>query len=177
MNVNFENIQAHIGGLYRAIIQDRDWPNSFGAIIAVGGGGFIPGRMLRAYFPNAKLIGVSVERYVSVDSFSTVFDVPRIIQWISPKSEAADLIRNTNVLVVDECFDEGKTLNFVTQKLLHDRLVQKHMVFSAVIHKKRREGQVEPAIPLIYAEETDNVWITYPWDIRAPGWSSARDTA
>ena len=136
----------------------RDFP-SLATIVAIGGGGFVPARLMRSHL-KLKIIAVSLERYL--EDGSGILDVPNVLQWIYPNTPEAEQLKQGPVLIIDECYDKGNTLNFVADKLVKDGLVQKSNVFCAVIHKKDNvPGQMSCKYPLLWStdcrQRLDNV--------------------
>ena len=71
-------------------------------IIAIGGGGFIPARMLRSYL-ECHILAISVELYD--DSTNAAGKSVNIKQWFDPNSGTGELVKNGRVLIVDEIDD------------------------------------------------------------------------
>ena len=164
LQVTFDTIQSQVSKLSNKI--KREWASQkFSTIVAIGGGGYIPARMLRTYMKSTKLVSVSVERYICEDEFSTIRETPTILQWVDQRAFAQ--LKKGGVLIVDECYDKGITLNFVANKLVSDGLVDPTSVYCAVIHKKKRPDQLPFSFPTLWAKEEENVWITYPWDVES----------
>ena len=135
-------------------------------IVAIGGGGFFPARLMRSHL-KLKIIAVSLERYL--EDGSGILDTPNVLQWVYPNTPEAEQLKQGPILIIDECYDKGNTLNFVADKLVKDGFVQKSNVFCAVIHKKENvPGQMICKYPLLWDTIVDNVWITYPWDSLGP---------
>lgn len=76
-------------------------------IIAIGGGGFIPARMLRTEL-QIPILAISLELYN--DSTNTARSTVKKIQWFDEHSEVGSKVRNQKVLIVDEVDDTRKTL-------------------------------------------------------------------
>ena len=68
-------------------------------IVAIGGGGFIPARMLRAHFENVPIIAVSMEAYD--DTTNTIRDSIKIHQWFDPLKGHGTKIHGGRVVIVD----------------------------------------------------------------------------
>lgn len=69
----------------------------YDAMIAIGGGGFIPARMLRCFL-EIPIYAVTTAYYDS-DNEGQVTEEVKKVQWLDPVPEA---LRGKNVLVVDE---------------------------------------------------------------------------
>lgn len=85
----------HVIKQLAAKIQAADTP--YDAMIAIGGGGFIPARILRCFL-DIPIYAVTTAYYDSDNEGQTTESV-RKIQWIDPLPSE---LRGKNVLVVDE---------------------------------------------------------------------------
>ncbi|KAK6518470.1 hypoxanthine-guanine phosphoribosyltransferase [Arthrobotrys conoides] len=128
-------------------------------IIAIGGGGYIPARILRSFLkqPNGKNIS---------------------IQAIGLSlSEAINHLIGKNILIVDEVDDTRTTLQYAVQELEKDVQEQSRKLgrsektnFSIfVLHNKDKEkrGTLPEEIVnsgYIAARTTKDVWLCYPWE-------------
>ena len=128
-------------------------------IIAIGGGGFIPARMIRTYL-NCPIIAISIGVYD--DNTNYVGESINIKQWFDPNTGTGKLVQNGNILIVDEIDDTRKTLHYVVNE------VQKHCpkkIGVAVLHNKIKKKQAI-SIPNTYisGKDIDDCWVVYPWD-------------
>jgi len=123
-------------------------------ILAIGGGGFIPARILRTFI-DVPILATTISFYDG-DS-QTPNDTPNIIQSID-----TDCICGKNVLIVDEVDDTRKTL-----KALLDTLPSTANYGIFVVHNKEKEkvAVIPDNIPYFACETTSDVWIEYPWDV------------
>ena len=106
--------------------------SSFSAdiIVAIGGGGFIPARILRTFIPRP-LVAVSISRYAVGEK---PLEKPIRLQWIDGIEK---LINGSRVLLVDEVDDEGTTLADVADGMLQAGAVE---VATFVLHYKRKKS-------------------------------------
>lgn len=128
-------------------------------IIGIGGGGFIPARMIRTYF-NCPILAISVELYD--DTTNTAGKSVNIKQWFDPNSGTGKLVKNGRVLIVDEIDDTRKTLHYVVNE------IQKYSPKKtgiAVIHNKIKKKQ-PISVPNTYisGKDIDDCWVVYPWE-------------
>ena len=129
-------------------------------IIAIGGGGFIPARILRTAIKKP-ILAVSVELYD--DNTNTTKDCVNIKQWFDDSYGTGQLVKNGKVLIVDEIDDTRKTLECVVNK------VQEHQPSSiavAVIHNKVKvkNGVLPQSTTYICGSDIGDEWVVYPWD-------------
>lgn len=121
-------------------------------IIAVGGGGYIPARILRSFI-KVPLIGISLNFY---NDLNQITDEPKILQWI-----CEDDIKNKNVLIVDEIDDSRKTLDYIVTNF---KQYNPNNISIAVIHSKLKE-KVRNNFPIDFIGQIiPDLWVVYPWD-------------
>jgi hypoxanthine phosphoribosyltransferase len=133
-------------------------------IVAIGGGGFIPARILRTLVP-APILAVSVELYAGQREAGEEVSVK---QWFDAGSGTGALLAGGRVLVVDDVNDTGTTLEYVTSRLLRENAPAAVAAF--VVHDKAKSKIAdvpEDVRPYVVGQHTPNVWIRYPWDALA----------
>lgn len=130
----------------------------YDAMIAIGGGGFIPARMLRTFL-DIPIYAVTTAYYFSETEGKTA-DTVQKIQWLDP---IPDNLIGKNVLVVDEVDDSRSTMQFVLEELQKDNFQQ---IGVAVIHNKIKPkvGTIPEGIAYFCGLELEDWWINYPWD-------------
>lgn len=155
-------------------------------IIAIGGGGFIPARMLRTFLkepgqPNIRIMAIILSLYEDVTTIGSQVEQTgtQVIrtQWIDYKQSKIDLV-NKNVLIIDEVDDTRTTLHYAVSELKKDVVEQaaakgadphstKFGIF--VLHDKLKTKKAE--LPeeimkdLYFAARTvPDSWIAYPWE-------------
>ena len=128
-------------------------------IIAIGGGGFIAGRIVRTFL-KVPLLSVTVKLYNDVTS-DTNSSEPTILQWLDEKN--ISWIKGKRVLIVDEIDDTRVTMGFVCQKMVEHGV---SAIGTFVIHNKLRpkHGVLPNGAVHMSCEEVANVWIVYPWE-------------
>ncbi|KAJ5532143.1 uncharacterized protein N7503_002714 [Penicillium pulvis] len=157
-------------------------------MIAIGGGGYVPARILRSFLkgpgdPNIPIQAIGLSLYEDLGR-GDAEEVPGTkvtrTQWLDLSSlEMANLI-GKNILIVDEVDDTRTTLEYAVRELEKDvQIAQKQLGregektnFSIfVLHNKNKEKKgVLPADMMESryhaAVTTDDVWICYPWEAR-----------
>ncbi len=130
----------------------------YDAMIAIGGGGFIPARILRCFL-DIPIYAVTTAYYDSEDEGKTTDEVKKI-QWLDPIPES---LRGKNVLVVDEVDDSRVTLEFVLNELVKEDF---DTIGIAVLHEKikAKVGKLPPQMPYFSGITVEDWWINYPWD-------------
>jgi hypoxanthine phosphoribosyltransferase len=135
--------------------------------VAIGGGGFIPARMLRTEV-KVPIIAISLELYD--DATKTANDKVLRKQWFdeTPGTFGA-LVRGRRVLIVDEVDDTRTTLQFAVEELR--RTNAPAAVGVLVVHNKLKpkKGVLPDDVTYIAGEDVANAWNCYPWDARAYG--------
>ncbi|ODQ81594.1 hypothetical protein BABINDRAFT_170334 [Babjeviella inositovora NRRL Y-12698] len=155
-------------------------------IIAIGGGGFIPARMLRSFLkeegkPTTRIYAIILSLYEDLNSVGTQtetvgVDVVRT-QWIDYAQAGLDLV-NKRVLIVDEVDDTRTTLHYAVSELKKD-VVEQAKKQSAdpsntefgifVLHDKiktKKAGLPKDIMDSRYfaARTVEDCWIAYPWE-------------
>lgn len=124
-------------------------------ILAIGGGGFIPARIMRSFI-DIPIISITVNFY---DKENNITTHPNVIQWIDNTN--IDL-RSKKILIVDEIDDTRKTLKYIISRLMQQNILNFGI---AVIHNKIKPKELEfDNIPYFCAEEIPDKWVVYPWD-------------
>lgn len=145
----------------------------YDAMIAVGGGGFIPARILRTYL-DIPIYAVTTAYYrKDAESSSAVLAEISKIQWLDPLPEG---LRGKNVLVVDEVDDSRVTLEYCLKELQKEAF---GTVGVAVLHEKikPKKGTLPEGIPYFSGLVTEDSWINYPWDAEDIGAYNAQAAA
>lgn len=130
----------------------------YDAMIAIGGGGFIPARILRCFL-NIPIYAITTAYYDS-EYEGKVTDGVKKIQWLDPLPAN---LKGKNVLVVDEVDDSRVTMEFVLGELSKEDL---GVIGVAVLHekKKAKKGKLPEGIPYYSGITVEDWWINYPWD-------------
>ncbi|QMT31664.1 phosphoribosyltransferase [Alysiella filiformis] len=132
----------------------------FHAMIAIGGGGFIPARMLRSFL-EIPIYTVSTAYYLDESGSGETANEIKKVQWLDP---IPDTILGKNILVVDEVDDSRVTAEFVLNEL--QKTQQFNEMGFAVIHNKLKEkrGIIPQNVHYFAGIEVEDWWINYPWD-------------
>lgn len=128
----------------------------FDVMLAIGGGGFIPARILRSFL-NIPVYTVTLA-YYDVDDQPT--ECPQKIQWLDSLST---YLQGKRVLVVDEVDDSRVTLEYCLNALQAEGI---HQLGVAVLHEKikPKKGQLPAGLPYFSGLIVEDWWINYPWD-------------
>lgn len=156
-------------------------------IIAIGGGGFIPARMLRTFLkepgqPNIRIMAIILSLYEDVGTVGTQVEqlgtqVVRT-QWIDYQQSKVDLV-NKNILIIDEVDDTRTTLHYAVSELKKDVAEQakaqgadpsstKFGIF--VLHDKDKPKKADLPDEIMKtgnyfaARTVPDYWIAYPWE-------------
>ncbi|KAH3669263.1 hypothetical protein OGAPHI_001384 [Ogataea philodendri] len=155
-------------------------------IIAIGGGGFIPARILRTFLkqdgrPNLKIFAIVLSLYEDLNTVSTeeeqVGAEVKRIQWINYKESGIDLC-NKKVLIVDEVDDTRTTLHYALKELQKDAAEQAKEqglespntdFYIYVLHNKNKPKRAELPKEImdshyIAGGQFPDCWIAYPWE-------------
>ncbi len=131
----------------------------YDAMIAIGGGGFIPARMLRSFL-DIPIYAVSTAYYVDESGSGETNNDIQKVQWLNPIPEN---LLGKNVLVVDEVDDSRITADFVLKELQKESFSE---IGFAVIHNKlkAKRGVIPAGVHYFAGVEVEDWWIHYPWD-------------
>lgn len=155
-------------------------------IIAIGGGGYVPARILRSFLkkpgnPNIPIQAIGLSLYETLGT-ETPEEVPGTkvtrTQWLDLSSlEMANLI-GKNILIVDEVDDTRTTLEYAVRELQKDvdiateklgRTAEKTNFSIFVLHNKDKpkRGTLPEAVikdRYVAAVTLPDYWICYPWE-------------
>lgn len=121
-------------------------------ILAIGGGGLIPARIIRSIIDKPILV-VTVASY----NDDVMNEDVKIIQWIK------DNLVSKKILIVDEIDDTRRTLNFCVNKLRLANNANNIGIF--VVHNKMKKKCIEFSnLQYISGEDIEDKWVVYPWD-------------
>ncbi|KAJ1448893.1 phosphoribosyltransferase-like protein [Pelagophyceae sp. CCMP2097] len=136
-------------------------------IVAIGGGGFIPARMLRTQV-KVPIVAISLELYD--DATCTANTRVLLKQWFGEEPGTfGALVRGKRVLVVDEVDDTRATLQYAIEELRARNAPAAVAVL--VVHNKLKEkkGTLADDVVYIAGEDVPDNWNCYPWDAEAYG--------
>ena len=131
-------------------------------ILAVGGGGFIPARIMRTVL-NIPMYAIMLTSYSEDSGSGQIQQDIKVSQWINPEK-----IKNKRVLIVDEVDDTRKTINYIVSRLITE-VNQPENLGVAIIHNKikDKDNSIDLSQLGVYynqAKIIEDVWIQYPWD-------------
>ncbi|KIJ55242.1 hypothetical protein M422DRAFT_774320 [Sphaerobolus stellatus SS14] len=154
-------------------------------LIAIGGGGFFPARVMRTYLKdpatkrNIPIYAIGLSLYESLPGTTEEQIGSEVIrtQWIGP---GAKLLLGRRVLIVDEVDDSRQTLQYAVRELQKDvetelaalpeaeRETQRTKFAVFVVHNKIKEkaGILPADVPYYSGAEVEDVWLDYPWEAR-----------
>jgi len=151
----YDDIHRVIKGLAEKI---QNSGTKYDAMIAIGGGGFIPARMLRRFLGISNLLVTTALSHN--DNEGQVTEEVKKVQWLDP---VPDALKGKNVLVVDEVDDSRVTMEFCLNELLKEDF---GTVGVAVLHEKIKAkfGKIPEGVPYFSGITVEDWWINYPWD-------------
>jgi hypothetical protein len=141
----FDRINEEVEELARKLKPER-----FDVMLVITRGGLIPGAILGYRLGIRNILIAAVEFYDDQTGARGAF--PTFLQF-----PADPLLNGQRVLVVDEVWDSGRTIQAVTTRI---RQAGGEPV-TAVLHYKPRMTEVALE-PDFYVKAT-NAWIVYPW--------------
>lgn len=158
---SYAQIHSAITSLSKAILE---WKPD--VIVAIGGGGFIPARMLRTEI-KVPILAVSLELYDDATKTANATVIKK--QWFDETSGVGAKVRGARVLVVDEVDDSRKTLEYCVRELKETNAPSAIAV--AVVHNKlkQKKGTLPDDVEYFAGEDVEDRWNCYPWDAAAYG--------
>lgn len=153
-------------------------------IIAIGGGGFIPARMLRSFLkkpgqPNVRVMAIILSLYEVVDGANEEQIGTEVVrtQWIDYQQSNIDLV-GKKILIIDEVDDTRTTLHYAISELKKD-IAEQSAAKNAdpndtsfgifVLHDKQKPKRAELPAEIMNgnyfaARTVPDSWIAYPWE-------------
>ena len=132
-------------------------------IIAIGGGGFIPARMLRSHLKKVPILAVTMEAYN--DTTNTLYNESNVTihQWFDITKGHGARVPGGRVVIVDEVDDTRLTLSKCIETL---REANPAAIAVAVVHNKikPKKGNLSADILYVAGENVEDIWLNYPWD-------------
>jgi hypoxanthine phosphoribosyltransferase len=122
-------------------------------IIAIGGGGLIPARLVRNYI-NKPIYVVTLSLYDD----ETIGNKVNIIQWINLN------LKDKKVLIIDEIDDTRKTMDFCVKELVEKNNANDMCVFVLQNKLKTKLGVLDN-VNYHACQNIDDKWVVYPWDL------------
>lgn len=156
-------------------------------MIAIGGGGYVPARILRSHLkkpgsPNIPIQAIGLSLYEQLGSDSQVEQPGTRVtrtQWLDLSSLEMSNLIGKNVLIVDEVDDTRTTLEYAVRELekdvaaaakLADRGTENTNFTIFVLHNKDKpkKGHLPDSMmkqgKYLAARTVGDVWINYPWE-------------
>ncbi|KAG7886316.1 hypothetical protein KL925_002788 [Ogataea polymorpha] len=157
-------------------------------IIAIGGGGFIPARIIRTFLrsPGEKnipiqAIGLSLYEDMGTGTDDKIGKEVIRTQWLDfgALSQHFDSLIGKNILIVDEVDDTRTTLHYAVSELYKDvkeiaeklgRTSEKTRFSIFVLHNKLKEKRAQidedkmGGGKYFVGKDVPDVWIAYPWE-------------
>lgn len=120
-------------------------------ILGIGRGGLMAAQYIAYAFDNHNLKTVGLQSYEMYEQNNIVFlDEEEYYMDIAKKNE--------NILIVDDLYDSGNTINYLVNKLyLYNGELD---IKAAVIYKHESHYRKEE----VFFSEYYNQWIIFPWD-------------
>lgn len=128
-------------------------------LVAIGGGGFIPARMLRTEL-KVPMLAVSLELYDDATKTANATVVKK--QWFDETSGVGALVRGKRVLVVDEVDDSRATLQYCCEELVASNAPGALATFCVFNKLKPKKGVVPPDVRMIVGAHVDDAWFCFP---------------
>ncbi|TFK94182.1 PRTase-like protein [Polyporus arcularius HHB13444] len=153
-------------------------------LIAIGGGGFFPARVMRTFLKsperkgNIPIHAIGLSLYESLPGMTAEQIGAEVIrtQWLGP--ESGKILLGRRALIVDEVDDSRKTLHYALTELQKDverelaklpeseREAKRTQFAVFVVHNKLKPklADIPADIPYYAGDEIPDLWLDYPWE-------------
>ncbi|KAG8465605.1 hypothetical protein KFE25_002912 [Diacronema lutheri] len=135
-------------------------------MVAIGGGGFIPARMLRTEL-KVPILAVSLELYDDATKTANVQVIKK--QWFDETSGVGKLVCGRRVLVVDEVDDTRATLQYCIEELMKSNAPAEVATFCVFNKLKPKKGVLPAGVKMFVGADIPDKWSCFPWDAAAYG--------
>ncbi|MCJ1289415.1 hypoxanthine-guanine phosphoribosyltransferase [Xylographa carneopallida] len=156
-------------------------------IIAIGGGGYVPARILRSFLkrpgtPNIPIQAIGLSLYETLGTDGPVEEPGTKVtrtQWLDLSSLEMSNLIGKNILIVDEVDDTRTTLEYAVRELEKDverarkqsgKGEQRTCFSIFVVHNKDKPKRGHLPTDMmeekryLAAKTVGDVWICYPWE-------------
>ena len=158
--IRWDDVHSHTEILYEKINKITNENNiELNSIVAIGTGGWIPGRIIKTCFDDKLPIETATfESYTNDNNQKNI----QKKQWLTEKF-IDENVTNKNVLVIDELNDTGVTINYCIEEL---KKYSPNKIVVGVVDHKEKEKKVELPTDVLYCygRTVDDVWRVYPWE-------------
>ncbi len=127
-------------------------------ILAIGGGGFVPARILRNYL-KVPVLAVTLKLYDGEQTGERV----EIVQWLDADTIAK--LKGKRVLIVDEVDDTRATLLMciaLVKKTTQVAAIGTFVLYNKV--NKEKAGTMPDDVTSFVGVQIGNVWVNFPWE-------------
>ncbi|KIJ20855.1 hypothetical protein PAXINDRAFT_165692 [Paxillus involutus ATCC 200175] len=181
-----EHIRATYNDIHNIIKASAEKIAQFkpNVLIAIGGGGFFPARVLRTFLKdpsterNIPIQAIGLSLYEALPGTTAEQLGSEVIrtQWLGP--EPGKTLLGRRALIVDEVDDSRKTLQYALSELEKDvelelqalpeseREANRTVFAIFVVHNKLKPklGKLPLSTPYFAGAEVADVWLDYPWE-------------
>ncbi|TFK25649.1 PRTase-like protein [Coprinopsis marcescibilis] len=154
-------------------------------LIAIGGGGFFPARVMRTFLreetqnKTLQIQAIGLSLYEPVDGTSVEQLGNEVIrtQWLD---DSGKMLLGRRNLIVDEVDDTRKTLRYAVSELKRDveaellkhpedkraklRAATRFAIFVVHNKKKPKLAEIDPETLYFSGDDVEDVWLDYPWE-------------
>lgn len=128
-------------------------------MVAIGGGGFIPARMLRTEV-QVPILAVSLELYDDATKTANARVIKK--QWFDEASGVGKLVRGRRVLVVDEVDDTRATLQYCIEELMATNAPAAIATFCVFNKLKPKKGKLPVGVQMFVGADIPDSWSCFP---------------
>ena len=148
------------------------WTLETPRVIGIARGGLIPATLIAKYLKAGEVYSIGLKSYADDSAFAEREHVPIIYQSIDTCRELEGGYHSTGgeqpILIVDDISDEGKTLQYISDKMkpgaancFLPRLSPSLVICTATIFIKQKTNFVPE---IYYNMVPDDQWVVFPWE-------------
>lgn len=145
INVSYKQVENGCRKIYLQAKKQNYTPD---VLLGISVGGLFPTVHLARLFNTKNIVSIAVKSYDKNKRGK--------IEIINLPSK--QLLKNKNILIVDEILDSGKTLDFISSLLL--KKYQVKSVKTATIYVNKKNCAFYPD----FYVKTNTKWLIFPWD-------------
>ncbi|KAF9931671.1 hypoxanthine-guanine phosphoribosyltransferase [Linnemannia zychae] len=192
IHVSYNQIHSMVKDTVESMHLNEDFQPDI--MVAIGGGGFIPARILRTFLKkknnkNISIQAIGLSLYEDLEIWKAAHKddeptsaEPEVIktQWLNFDSSETSLI-GRNILIVDEVDDTRRTLAYAVRELTKDLEIESEKLRAQgkevpetkigvfVLHNKLKEKREQLPDEIMNGryfacKQMPDQWLVYPWD-------------
>ena len=149
-HLTYKYIHTVVDELHNQLVRANYVPDF---IMPIARGGIIPAGILGQYYPEARYYLIQTKSYVDKTANSVTIFIP--------KSIAKDIDKSSKILIVDDIYDTGNTLQEV-RNVLKDNGIKNNIATATLYLREEATGTPDFFVESIKKK----VWLNFPWELK-----------